>query len=102
MFLRISARPRQHLPNGTSEFIIVLSSRGGAAGISMPQAYCVKCKTSVEIKNPMNVTLKNGKPAVSEVSPNCGTKVFRIGRVQHLRLPPVFTLVLLRSPLIIY
>jgi len=68
------------LPNGTREFIIVLSSRGGLVGISMPQAYCVKCKTSVEIKNPQNVTLKNGKPAVSGVCPNCGTKVFRIGR----------------------
>lgn len=46
----------------------------------MPQAYCVKCKTSVEIKNPQNVTLKNGKAAVSGICPNCGTKVFRIGK----------------------
>ena len=46
----------------------------------MPQAYCVKCKTSVEIKDPQNVTLKNGKAAVSGVCPNCGTKVFRIGK----------------------
>jgi RNase P subunit RPR2 len=46
----------------------------------MPQAYCVKCKTSVEIKNPQPVTLKNGKPAVKGVCPNCGTSVFRIGK----------------------
>jgi len=46
----------------------------------MPQAYCVKCKTSIEIKNPQNVTLKNGKPAVKGVCPNCGTSVFRIGK----------------------
>jgi hypothetical protein len=46
----------------------------------MPQAYCVKCKTSIEIKNPQNVTLKNGKPAIKGVCPNCGTSVFRIGK----------------------
>ena len=46
----------------------------------MPQAYCVKCKTNIEIKNPQNVTLKNGKPAVKGVCPNCGTSVFRIGK----------------------
>jgi len=46
----------------------------------MPQAYCVKCKMNVEIKNPLPVTLKNGKPAISGVCPNCGTKVFRIGK----------------------
>jgi RNase P subunit RPR2 len=47
---------------------------------NMPQAYCVKCKTSIEIKNPQNVTLKNGKPAIKGVCPNCGTSVFRIGK----------------------
>jgi len=46
----------------------------------MPTAYCVKCKTSIEIKIPQNVTLKNGKPAVKGVCPNCGTSVFRIGK----------------------
>jgi RNase P subunit RPR2 len=46
----------------------------------MPQAYCVKCKTSVEIKNPQNVTLKNGKAAIKGICPNCGTSVFRIGK----------------------
>jgi len=28
---------------------------------------------NVEIKNPLPVTLKNGKPAISGVCPNCGT-----------------------------
>jgi len=46
----------------------------------MPQAYCVKCKANIEIKNPQNVTLKNGKPAIKGVCPNCGTSVFRIGK----------------------
>ncbi|MCD6496013.1 MAG: hypothetical protein J7K54_01965 [Candidatus Aenigmarchaeota archaeon] len=45
----------------------------------MVEAYCVKCKKKVEIKNPEVVTLKNGKKATKGVCPNCGTKVFRIG-----------------------
>ena len=47
---------------------------------NMPEAYCVKCKASREIKNPQNVTLKNGKPAIKGVCPVCGTSVFRIGK----------------------
>jgi DNA-directed RNA polymerase subunit RPC12/RpoP len=45
----------------------------------MVQAYCVKCKAKVEMKNAQKVTLKNGKPATKGVCPKCGTKVFRIG-----------------------
>lgn len=44
------------------------------------QAYCFKDRTKVEIKNPKNVTLKNGRPAVTGTCPKCGTKVFRIGK----------------------
>jgi RNase P subunit RPR2 len=46
----------------------------------MAQAYCMKCRKKVEIKNPQQVRLKNGRPAVQGVCPNCGTKVFRIGK----------------------
>lgn len=46
----------------------------------MAQAYCVKCRKSVEISNPTQVTLKNGRPATQGACPSCGTKVFRIGK----------------------
>jgi len=46
----------------------------------MTTAYCVKCRKKVEIKNPKAVTLKNKRPATSGVCPNCGTKVFKIGK----------------------
>jgi hypothetical protein len=46
----------------------------------MAQAYCFKCRKKVEIKNPQNVTLKNGRPATRGVSPGCGTKVILIGK----------------------
>ncbi len=44
------------------------------------QAYCFKCRTKKEIKNPERVTLKNGRPATRGVCPTCGTKLFRIGQ----------------------
>jgi RNase P subunit RPR2 len=44
------------------------------------QAYCVKCRTKREIKNPQRVTLKNGRPATQGICPVCGTKLFRIGK----------------------
>lgn len=42
-------------------------------------AYCVKCKSKVEMKNGKKTTLKNGRPATKGVCPRCGTGVFRIG-----------------------
>jgi len=44
------------------------------------QAYCFKDRMKVEIKSPKNVTLKNGRPAITGSCPKCGTKVFRIGK----------------------
>ena len=46
----------------------------------MATAYCVKCRKKVEIRNPQQITLKNGRPATQGVCPMCGTKVFRIGK----------------------
>ena len=46
----------------------------------MTTAYCVKCREKREIKNPEEVTLKNGRPAVKGTCPECGTKVFLIGK----------------------
>lgn len=45
----------------------------------MTQAYCVKDRMMVEIKDPKPTTLKNGRPAIQGVCPTCGTKVTRIG-----------------------
>jgi hypothetical protein len=43
------------------------------------EAYCVKCKKKVEVKNPENITMKNGRPALKGQCPTCGTGVFKIG-----------------------
>lgn len=42
------------------------------------RAYCVKCRAEREMKNPVAVTLKNGRPAVQGICPVCGTRMFRI------------------------
>ena len=44
----------------------------------MAQAYCVKCRSKVEVKNPQKVVLKNKRPATKGTCLKCGTKVFRI------------------------
>ncbi len=44
------------------------------------EAYCMKCRTKREIKNPAKVTLKNGRPATQGSCPVCGTKLTRIGK----------------------
>ena len=38
----------------------------------MAEAYCVKCKAKREVKNPQQITMKNGKPALSGLCPVCG------------------------------
>lgn len=43
------------------------------------EGYCVKERKKVAIQNPVQTTMKNGKPAIRGVCPDCGTKIFRIG-----------------------
>jgi hypothetical protein len=44
----------------------------------MAEAYCVKCKAKKEMANAQEVKMKNGRPAMQGVCPDCGTKLFRI------------------------
>ena len=47
----------------------------------MTEAYCVKCKKKVEIKDPKPYEMKGirgTRNAIKGVCPECGTKVFRI------------------------
>jgi hypothetical protein len=44
------------------------------------QAYCLKCRAQREIKNPQQITMKNGKPATKGTCPTCSTTMFRIGK----------------------
>jgi len=48
--------------------------------IKRVMAYCVKCRAEREMKDPVAVTLKNGRAAIQGTCPVCGTKMFRIGK----------------------
>jgi hypothetical protein len=50
-----------------------------AAQEPVVEGYCVKERKKVTIKDPVQTTMKNGKPAIRGVCPDCGTKIFRIG-----------------------
>jgi len=49
--------------------------------VAMPEGYCVKERKKVEIKDPKQVTMKNGRPAIEGTCPDCGTKIFKIGKL---------------------
>ena len=54
----------------------------------MPEGYCVKERKKVEIKDAKQVTMKNGRPAIQGFCPDCGTKIFKIGKLEGLGLEP--------------
>ena len=45
---------------------------------SMPEGYCVKCKTKKEIVGAVEETMKNGRKAIKGKCPTCGTVMFKI------------------------
>lgn len=53
------------------------------------EAYCVKCRTKQEIKNPVASYNKIGAPVTKGVCSVCGTTLYRTGRTkEHETLPP--------------
>ena len=54
----------------------------------MPEGYCVKERKKVEIKDPQQITMKNGRPAIQGTCPDCGTKIFKIGKLESPRTAP--------------
>jgi hypothetical protein len=49
---------------------------------AMAEGYCVKERKKVEIKDPEQITMKNGRPAIQGTCPDCGTKIFKIGKLE--------------------
>ena len=49
-------------------------------GAKIAEGYCVKCKAKKEMKDPEQITMKNGRPATKGTCPDCGTKMFKIGK----------------------
>ena len=41
--------------------------------------YCMKCKVQRDMKDPEQITMKNGRSATQGTCQVCGTKIFKIG-----------------------
>lgn len=41
--------------------------------------YCVRCHEEREITDPVQVTMRNGRPATDGHCPVCGTRIYRLG-----------------------
>lgn len=52
------------------------------------EAYCVKCRTKREIKNPVASFNKIGAPVTKGVCSVCGTSLYRTGRTEEHKLLP--------------
>jgi hypothetical protein len=65
----------------TSREAAICRDAAAKGGRSMAEGYCVKERKKVEIKDPQQVTMKNGRPAIQGTCPDCGTKIFKIGKL---------------------
>ena len=45
-------------------------------------AFAAGLITTKEIKDPQQITMKNGRPAIQGTCPDCGTKIFKIGKME--------------------
>jgi len=55
----------------------------GARQFAVVTGYCVyEKKKNREIKNPKQIKLKNGRPAIKGTCASCGKQIFRIGKLK--------------------
>ena len=48
----------------------------------MVTGYCMKCKEKREMKDAVAAKMKNGRDCVKGVCSVCGTKMFKIGKME--------------------
>jgi len=59
------------------------SSEFEARQLAVVTGYCVyEKKKNREIKNPKQIKLKNGRPAIKGTCASCGKQIFRIGKLK--------------------
>jgi hypothetical protein len=59
------------------------SAQFGARQLAVVTGYCVyEKKKNREIKNPKQIKLKNGRPAIKGTCASCGKQIFRIGKLK--------------------
>ncbi len=48
----------------------------------MVEGYCMKCRTKRVMKDAKAGKMKNGRDCVKGTCPECGTKMFKIGKLE--------------------
>lgn len=75
-------------PTDDLDELAELSQKSGGLGeltddeddAEIPEAYCVKCRETVEIEDPQPVWTSKGTPGTRGTCPDCGSTVFRMGK----------------------
>jgi hypothetical protein len=49
----------------------------------MAEGYCPNEQKTVQIKDPVQVTMKNGHHAIQGSCPDCGAEIFKVGRLEE-------------------
>jgi hypothetical protein len=49
----------------------------------MVNIYCLKCREKREVVDAQETTMKNGTAAIRGTCPECGTNVFRTGKLKE-------------------
>lgn len=47
------------------------------------QAYCVKCRSKKEMKDPKSITMKNGRPPLKEHAPYVALRCSELGKLKE-------------------
>ena len=47
------------------------------------KGYCMRCKGEREMKGQKPVVMRNGRPATEGMCPDCGTRLYRLGRAKQ-------------------
>lgn len=61
---------------------ILIVNHGKIGGNKMVQGYCMKCKDKKEMADAKAGKMKNGRECVTGKCPDCGTKMFKIGKME--------------------
>ena len=76
----VDSRRRWHSAECDDRRRIATTWREVIARMAAKEGYCVKCKEKKDIVDPQDITMKNGRPATQGTCPDCGTKIFKIGK----------------------
>lgn len=76
--MRASTGKDRSVPTSGTDRVTAIDEEVGSR-MAGKEGYCVKCKAKKEMKDPVAITMKNGRPATQGICPSCGTKMFKIG-----------------------